>query len=268
MSFSITIDGRRVEAHEGEMLLAVARRAGIDIPTLCEHPAVEAFGACRLCVVDITKPSWDGWKKLVTSCLFPAAPGLIVETKTDRVAHVRKNVLDLLLARCPDSGLIRTIAAAHGVEESSFVPREQPDTCILCGLCTRICETAATSAITTVLRGHEREIGTPWGGPPEDCIGCLACAHVCPTGHIQFTDDGHIRSIWGREFALKRCAECGAPLPLTEEQAALLAERQDMDPSYFSRCAVCQRRATARAFGRMARWNKLGLEPEGEEVCG
>ena len=111
-------------------------------------------------------------------------------------------------------------------------------------------------------RGHEREVGTPWGGPPPDCIGCLACAHVCPTGHITFSEAGLTRAIWGREFELQRCEACGVPLPITRDQAAFLQRRQGLDASYFGRCPACQRKRTAAAFGRMARWNKLGLVQE------
>jgi NADH dehydrogenase/NADH:ubiquinone oxidoreductase subunit G len=280
-TFIITIDGRRVEARAGEYVLATARRAGVAIPTLCEHKAVEPFGACRLCMVEVTKPAWKGWKGLMTACLYPSTPDLVVETASERVLHVRKNVLDLLLARCPGSTLIQRLAAEHGVHETSFVPREDPDLCILCGLCTRVCESAATAAIATVKRGHEREVGTPWGGPPPDCIGCLACAHVCPTGHITWSEKGGRRAIWGREFELARCAECGAALPLTVPQAAFLAKRQPargggaegapepgaaassgLDASYFARCASCQRRSTARTLGRLAHWSRLGLEQE------
>jgi len=260
--FTMTIDGRRVEARPGETVLAAAQRAGIAIPTLCEHKAVESFGSCRLCMVEVTKAAWKGWKGLMTACLYPAAPDLIIETRSERVLHVRRNVLDLLLARCPDSELIQRLASEHGVQTTSFALRENPDLCILCGLCTRICESAATSAITTIKRGHDREVGTPWGGPPPDCIGCLACAHICPTGQIAFEERAGSRSIWGRSFELLRCAECGAPRPLTVEQVRFLAGRQAMDPSYFSRCASCQRRSTAATLGRLARWNRLGLTQE------
>lgn len=261
MSFTITINGKRVEADQGEVVLAVAARNGIHIPTLCEHKAVEPFGACRLCMVEVTKPAWKGWKGLMTACLYPAAPDLIIETDSERVHKVRRTVLDLLLARCPESQVIQKLAADYGVTQTSFAVRENPDLCILCGLCTRVCETAATAAISTVNRGHEREVGTPWGGPPPDCIGCLACAHVCPTGHITFTDTGLTRSIWGREFTLVRCAECKKPLPITTEQAAFLAKRQQMDPSYFTRCGACQAKSTAQTFAKMARWQKAGLTP-------
>ncbi len=265
MSFLMTINGRRLEAHSGEMVLAAARRANINIPTLCEHQAVEPFGSCRLCLVEVTKAAWKGWKGLVTSCLYPAAPDAIIETDSERVHQVRRNVLDLLLARCPEAKPIQKLASEYGIHETSFVPRENPDRCILCGLCVRICETAATSAIATVKRGHNREVGTPWSGPPPDCIGCLACAHICPTGHIQFTEAGLTRRIWERTFDLLRCPACGKPLPITSDQAAFLSERQKMDSSYFSRCAICQRKATASTFNRMARWNKLGMTQEEEK---
>ena len=265
MSFYMTINGKRVAAEDGEMVLDVTRRAEIDVPTLCVHEAVEAFGACRLCMVEVTKSQWKGWKGLMTACLYPAAPDLIIETHSERVLSVRRTVLELLAARCPDSDVIRRMATAHGVTHSQLTVRQDADLCILCGLCTRVCEKAATSAISTTMRGHQRKVGTPFDGPPPDCIGCLACAHICPTGEITFTEAGLTRSIWGREFALKRCSECGAPLPITAEQADFLADKQGLDESYFSRCAGCQRSATARTFGRIAGWNELGLAQE-EEV--
>jgi len=259
MAFFMTINGRRVSANDGETVLTVARRVGIHIPTLCHHEALEPFGSCRLCMVEVTKPAWKGWKGLMTACLYPAAPDLIVETDSERVHQVRRNVLDLLLARCPDAEVIRKLAADYGVTQTSFTPRENPDKCILCGLCVRICEAAATAAIATVQRGHDREVGTPWGGPPPDCIGCLACAHICPTGHIQYEEAGGVRKIWGRAFELQRCENTGAVLPITKEQAAFLAKRQGIDPSYLSQSADVQRKQTAATVGRIAKWNKLGM---------
>jgi NADH dehydrogenase/NADH:ubiquinone oxidoreductase subunit G len=262
MAFFMTINGKRVEANEGEMVLTVTRRAGIHIPTLCHHEAVEPFGSCRLCMIEVTKPEWKGWKGLMTACLYPAAPGLVIETDSERVHQVRRNVLDLLLARCPDAELIQKLAAEYGVLQSTFMQREKPDKCILCGLCVRVCETAATSAISTVQRGHDREIGTPWGGPPPDCIGCLACVHICPTGHIQYEDVGGIRKIWGREFELQRCEKTNKVLPITKDQAAFLAERQKMNPNYLATSADANRKQTAETLGRIARWNKLGMQQE------
>lgn len=262
MAFFMTINGKRVEANQDEMLLQVARRAGIHIPTLCHHEAVEPFGSCRLCVVEVTKAQWKGWKGLMTACLYPAAPDLIVETDSERVRDVRRNVLDLLLARCPDAEVIQQLAAEYGLTASTFPSRQNADKCILCGLCVRVCETAATAAITTVQRGHEKEIGTPWGGPPPDCIGCLACYHVCPTGHIQYKEVAGTRSIWGRDFELQRCEKTGTVLPITKDQAAFLAERQNMNPNYLQTSQRVNREKTAETVGRIARWNKLGMRQE------
>lgn len=262
MGFYMTINGKRVEANENEMLLAVAHRAGIHIPTLCHHEAVEPFGACRLCVVEVTKEQWNGWKGIMTACLYPAAPDLIVETDSERVRQVRRNVLDLLLARCPEAEIIQKLAAHYGVTTSTFPTRDNADKCILCGLCVRICETAATAAISTVQRGHDKEIGTPWGGPPPDCIGCLACYHVCPTGHITYEDRGGVRRIWGREFALQRCEKTGVALPITKDQAEFLAKRQQLDPSYLRTSQAANREKTALTFGKLASWNKLGMQQE------
>jgi bidirectional [NiFe] hydrogenase diaphorase subunit len=206
MSFFMTINGKRVEAHDGEYVLAVARRAGIQIPTLCEHKAVEAFGACRLCMVEVTKEAWKGWKGLMTACLYPAAADLIIETDSERVRLVRRNVLDLLLARCPDSKLIQRLAAEHGVQQTSFTPRDEPDLCILCGLCTRVCEAYATAAITTYSRGSTKAVGPFAGQPPADCVGCGACALICPTGNIATRRDAQIYSIWQRTFDTAVCA--------------------------------------------------------------
>lgn len=263
MTFSMTINGKRVQAHDGDVVLGVAQRAGIHIPTLCHHEAVEPFGSCRLCMVEVTKPAWDGWKGMMAACLYPAAPDLIIETNSERVRRARKTILELLLARCPDSALIQRLAAEYGVESTNhYVTRDNPDLCILCGLCVRICETSATTAISTIRRGHEREIGTPFGETPPDCIGCLACANVCPTGHIKVHEAGFARRIWNKAFEILRCESCGRPTGMTPEQVEFLAQRQNMDRQYLSTCASCRRKETAVTMGRLARWNKLGMTQE------
>jgi NADH dehydrogenase/NADH:ubiquinone oxidoreductase subunit G len=248
MSFRVTINGRKVEAHDGDTVLAVAERAGIHIPTLCDHKAVEPFGSCRLCMVEVSKPQWKGDKGLMTACLYPAAPDLIIETQSERVCHVRRIILDLLLARCPESRLVQELAAEYGVNQTSFVPRDNPDLCILCGLCTRVCETAVTAAIATVHRGYQRQIGTPWGGPPADCIGCGACAMVCPTGHIEMREADGVRHIWEQDFEMVRCLRCGEPFMTSAERDHLVAKR-DLDASYFQECSRCKR---LRVGARMA----------------
>lgn len=266
-NFTMTINGRKVTAWQGESVLDAAKRAGIHIPTLCHHPAVEPFGSCRLCMVEVTKQSWKGWKGLMTACLYPAAPDLMIETNSERVRHVRKNVLDLLLARCPDSTLIQDLAQEYGISQTTFVPRENPDLCILCGLCVRVCEQSVTSAITTAFRGHNRKIASPWEGPPEDCIGCGACASVCPTGHIVMEEMDGIRSIWKRKFPMVLCKTCGKPL-MTEAEQKHLVEKTNLDISYFEECSACKRSRTAKSFAQVVWKTHPGFVPKEQSMGG
>lgn len=214
---SLTLDGRRLQAAAGRTLLEVARAAGIVIPTLCDHPDLEPAGACRLCLVEVTHPDWRGWSGLVTACLYPVSEGLVVRTRSDSVMEARRGVLSLLAARCPGSSVIAELARDHGAEAGRLVIGDENDHCILCGLCVRVCETYATSAIATIHRGKKREVGTPFGQPPMDCVGCGACAVVCPTGHIRTHLDEQGFHIWGRVFPTHtatvdeaRCLGCGA----------------------------------------------------------
>ena len=180
----LTIDGRSVEAAPGSTVLDAARHAGIDIPTLCHHPDLEPVGACRLCAVEVTHPDWRGWTGLMVACLYPVAEGIRVETQSAKVREARRQVLALLAARCPGSKVIGDLAASYGADTATLRVDPAADTCILCGLCTRVCDAFATSAITTYGRGSAKAVGPFAGQPPEECVGCGACALVCPTGHI------------------------------------------------------------------------------------
>lgn len=185
----LEIDGRELEVEAGKTILEAAKSIGIDIPTLCYHPLVAPFGACRLCSVKITK---RGRSKIVTSCNYPVEEGLIVETKSPDIIEIRKMLIEFLLARCPTVEIIKDLADEYGVGEPRF-PRED-ETCILCGLCARICdECVGVSAINFVDRGVDRKIEGPLEEPlgvnlSEVCIGCGACAYVCPTGTIKLED--------------------------------------------------------------------------------
>jgi len=246
---TLTVDGRRVTVRDGAYLLEAVRAAGVSIPALCHHEAVEPFGGCRLCVVDIWKPGWDpDWFRLVVSCLYPAEDGIQVHTATPRVIETRRVVLDLLLARCPTTPLIRDLARQYGVEQTTYRPRENPDDCILCGLCYRICEKIGPCAISAQDRGVNREVAPPLREPPRDCIGCLACAEVCPTGHIRYDDGPFLRRIWGKEFEMLRCESCGRGV-VTRAQAEWLAARGlEVEPL----CDACKQRRTARVAAGLA----------------
>ena len=251
----LTINGRVVQATEGEMLLDVIKRLDIDVPAICHHDSVEPFGSCRLCTVEITRADWDGWKNYVTSCLYPVADGLIVNTHSEPVNEIRKTLLDLYLARHPHSLVIQKLAAEHGVVTTSYAEIPDGDDCILCGLCTRICERMGFSAISTVGRGHTKKIAPPLEEAPPDCVGCLACAQCCPTGFIKFTEEGAKRSIWGREFEKIACAKCGK-LTLTTEFADSLSATRDIPREYFDICDDCRRKEIAATMGHLSQWSR------------
>jgi NADH dehydrogenase/NADH:ubiquinone oxidoreductase subunit G len=247
---SLTIDGKAVQAREGSYVLEAARKAGVAIPTLCQHEALEPWGGCRLCVVDVTRDGWDGWCKMVVSCMYPVEEGLIVLTDTERVRLTRRVVLDLLLARCPDTPLIRKLAAEHGIDKTSYRPRSEPTDCILCALCTRVCDHIGVRAISTVNRGIGKQVAPPFHQPPPDCIGCLACAEVCPTGFIEYeTSDAH-RRIWEKDFEMLRCPRCGRA-HVTRAQAAHYDGAGGVPASFFETCDACKRRDIAATSVRL-----------------
>lgn len=212
----LTIDGRKVRAVEGSFVLAAAQRAGIEIPTLCHHDAVEPVGACRLCMVEVTHADWKGWKGLVTACIYPVQQGLEVSTHSERVHEARRGVLSLLIARAPNARGLSELAGKYGASAARLAVDEGADDCILCGLCTRVCETYATGAITTFSRGSDKRVGGFAEAAPEECVGCGACASVCPTGELRGAREGKQYEIWQRTFwaavaevDAARCMGCG-----------------------------------------------------------
>ena len=251
---TLTINGKVVQANEGEYLLAVIRRMGIDIPALCQHDAVEPYGGCRLCMVEITKEEWNGWKNHVTSCLYPVEEGLIVNTHAPKIIELRKTLLDLFLARNPHTPLIQKMAAEYGLTKSSFELVPEPNDCILCGICTRVCDEMGFSAISTVNRGHGKEVAPPLDQPPPDCVGCLACAQACPTNFIKFKDNGTTREIWGRTFEMLTCEKTGKPT-ITKEFADYLVKNRNIPEEYFTKGDEAHRKETALTMGTITRWS-------------
>ncbi len=177
---TLKIDGKEVKATEGATILEVARNIGIEIPTLCYNSALEPFGSCRVCSVEITDAR--GRKKVVTSCNYTVKEGLEVSTKSEKVLKTRKLLLELLLARCPKVKKIQDLAREYGVEKPRFWIEDIEEDCILCGLCARVCqERIGVYAINFANRGVEREVTAPYHTFSNDCIGCGACAIICPT---------------------------------------------------------------------------------------
>lgn len=251
----LTINGRSVQASEGEMLLAVIRREGISVPALCNHEAVEPYGGCRLCLVEITRDDWDGWTKQVTSCLYPAEEGLIVQTHSTGVNEVRRTIVDLYLARHPKSPEIKQLAEEYGVLKTSYEEVPDGNNCTLCAICTRICDKMGFHAISSVGRGHGKEIAPPLNEPPADCTGCLSCAKNCPTNYIEYTCDNGSLTIWGKQFELLACKHCGKN-GITREFAEHLSKRRDIPIEYFETCDDCHRKELSRTMGQITNWQR------------
>lgn len=245
----IFIDGKKFGAKDGETVLEVARRNGVDIPTLCHHDALEPVGACRLCTVEITHESWKGWKGLVTSCLYPVEQGLEVFTSTEPVRRLRQTVLDLLAARCPESAVIREMAEKHG-EVTEYKQFTDGSKCIMCYLCTRACSAMGCHAISPVNRGTLKKVAPPFLESAESCIGCGSCAQICPTGHIEMTDTRATRKIWGREFELAKCEVCGEPT-ITEAYREYAVKNKGLLPDYWATCPACKKKSLAARFSKV-----------------
>jgi len=187
---TLEIDGQKVRAEEGTTILEAARSVGIDIPTLCYHQALTPYGGCRLCTVEIFRGRRS---RIVTSCVYPVDEGLVVKTKSDTVIRDRKMLIELMLAHAPKAKVIQDLAREYGVKETRFKTEDPENLCILCGLCTRICEERiGVSAINFVGRGVARKVQTPFQGTLDvdfdACIACGSCASVCPTGAIKLED--------------------------------------------------------------------------------
>ena len=202
----ITVDGRVIETDREIMLLELLSEHGIEVPHLCSHPSLAPSGACRLCVVEITKKEWQGKSKIVTSCLYPVEDGLVVSTRSREVLRTRRGLLELYLAQCPESEVIREMARAEGIETTPFTTVGDTDRCILCGLCTRVCQDYGPGAIATLARGPEKHIGPSPEGMAEDCVGCRACAYLCPTGAIPVEQEDQLLKIWKRSFEIPVCS--------------------------------------------------------------
>jgi NADH dehydrogenase/NADH:ubiquinone oxidoreductase subunit G len=235
---NLIIDGKKISGEKGAMVLEVARANGIDIPTLCAHEAVSKSGACRLCVVEVKKGKRA---KIVTSCLYPIEEGIVVDTKSERVMNVRRLVMELLLARCPESDVIQELAKELGVKpQPRFTPDADKGKCILCRSCVRVCEeVVGVSAIGFSCRGADKTIGTPFNEESSVCIGCGACAYICPTGHIEMETTGESRKIWGRSFKMKTCDVCGryfAP----EDQLKFISKKTGVPMKELSVCTNCR----------------------------
>ena len=210
----MTIDGQAIEFTDEPNVLSVIRKAGIDIPTLCYHSELSIYGACRLCTVE------DDRGKTFASCSEKPRDGMIIYTNTPRLMRYRKLILELLLAaHCRDcttciksgEGHLQELAHRMGVHEirfenvreiqpidtSSHAIIRDPNKCILCGDCVRMCDNVQNiNAIDFAYRGTDAQVIPAFNKKiaETDCVGCGQCRVVCPTGAISIHTN--IDEVW------------------------------------------------------------------------
>jgi bidirectional [NiFe] hydrogenase diaphorase subunit len=244
----VIVNGQRVRVPRGTSLLEAVRAAGVMLHTLCYHDGLAPYGACRLCMVGITEPR----TAVVASCAYPVEQGMVVETEAPEAVAARRLALELLLGRYPRSDTIRQMAAREGVTTTRFaapLPEGANELCVLCGLCVRVCrDLIGAAAISFIGRGSERRVGTPFEVQSDTCIGCGACAEICPTGAIEIEDRGNTRILhtWNTKVELQSCPGCGrffapAPMAFLEEMMPEVAES-------WTLCPDCRQRQTSRQW--------------------
>lgn len=231
------IDGQPVEGKEGAYILEVALDAGIEIPHLCYNEAVKPYGACRLCLVEVSR---KGRSRMTTSCNYPVMEGIEVFTQTEKVLRARRMIIELLLSMCPGDKLLQEMAEGMGVREVRF--KKENKECILCGLCARVCdEVVGAHAIQFAFRGDRREMIPPFGGEAMNCIACGACVVACPVDVIGMKEEGDERTIlrWKRTLKMKQCKVCGnyfAPWFQLEK----FREKAKLPKDFYDVCFTCR----------------------------
>jgi len=177
----LQIDGREVEAEEGMTILDAARSVGINIPTLCHHEALEPYGACRICIVEVDA---GGRKGLGAACVRPVDQNMVVNTRNEQIDSIRKILVEQFLAHAPDSEVLLRLAEEYGADKDRF--EKQSSFCILCGLCVRYCtEVKKKNAIGFFDRGSTREIKFFPKVAAKECKSCKECFPLCPTSYLQ-----------------------------------------------------------------------------------
>jgi formate dehydrogenase major subunit len=207
-SVTLEIDGISVTVPAGTSVMRAAALAEIPVPKLCATDTLEAFGSCRLCLVEI-----DGRRGTPASCTTPVEPGMKVRTQTDKLAKLRKGVMELYISDHPLDCLtcsangdceLQDMAGAvglrnvrYGYEGENHIHLEQdesnpyftfdPSKCIVCSRCVRACEEQqGTFALTIGGRGFASHVsaGVEETFLDSECVSCGACVNACPTATL------------------------------------------------------------------------------------
>jgi len=229
-SVTLEIDGKPVTVTSGTSIMRAAAELDVDIPSLCATDCLESFGSCRLCLVEI-----EGKRGVPASCTTPAEEGMIVTTQSDRLAKLRRGVMDLYLSDHPIAGAdngkdlpLHDLAKLLGIRESRYGTAGHnhlnaiiddsnpyfsfdPGKCILCSRCVRACdEVQGTFALTVEGRGFDSQITA--GTNEQDfltsnCVSCGACVTACPTDSL--LEKNVIEKGKPDHSILTTCAYCG-----------------------------------------------------------
>ena len=227
----LCIDGVAVTVAAGTSVMRAAAEAGIKVPRLCATDSLEAFGSCRVCLVEI-----DGAKGYPASCTTPARPGMVVRTQTPDLAELRRKVMELYISdhpldclTCPANGdcELQDTAGELGLREVRYgfgganhlaAPRDEsnpyftfdPARCIVCSRCVRACEEIqGTFALSIQGRGFDSCVSAGQGEPfmASECVSCGACVRACPTATL--TENTVIEHGMPEHSVVTTCAYCG-----------------------------------------------------------
>lgn len=201
----IYIDGRKVLVEDGVTVLKALKENGINLPTLCYHPALKPSGSCKLCAVEVPGRSSDRPMAML-ACILKVHENLTINTQGEIVNSARKKAFQKLLRMAPQSQTIRDLADEFGIDLGP-----PPDGCIRCRLCIRVCKEIVGPGALKMVKRDGNQFVVPIEGA---CIGCGTCANLCKTAAISVKDADSIRTITIRDeiigrHPLVRCEGCG-----------------------------------------------------------